>query len=138
MCEHDKWHFTKQARNDYQINVSSKTIKRRLHEVGLQGRWAKKKPLLSTKYIAKWLQLAKKHETWTTKNWKRVMWSDRNIKIKLISRFICRKITAFIWRFPELINLIILIYPNASSVGIILEMVWMEWFVIIRDYSWNT
>jgi len=88
--------LTKQARNNYQIDASSKTIKRRLHEVGLYGRRARKKPMLSRKNIAKRFQWAKEHETWTTKDWARVLWSDES-KFCIFGNNGSR----FIWRRPN-------------------------------------
>lgn len=68
--------LTKSAQNDHKIIVSRGTIKRRLHEVNLRGRRARKKPLLSKNNIARRLKWAKDHAAWTTKDWGKVLWSD--------------------------------------------------------------
>jgi hypothetical protein len=52
-------------------------VKRRLHESGLNGPIAAKKPLLK-ETNNKRLAWAKKHEQWTFDRWKSVLWSDES------------------------------------------------------------
>ena len=59
-------------------DISTSTVQRRLHESGLHGRIAAKKPLLKKTNKKKRLALAKKHEQWTLDRWKSVLWSDES------------------------------------------------------------
>lgn len=57
-------------------NVSSRTIQRRLVEVGLPARRPAKKPLLSKKNIDARMLFATRHVHWTVKEWQNVLFSD--------------------------------------------------------------
>ena len=57
-------------------HISTSTVQRRLHESGLHGQIAAKKPLLKGTINNKRLAWAKKHEQWTLYRWKSVLWSD--------------------------------------------------------------
>lgn len=59
-------------------NISVSTVKRRLREVGLNGRVAVKKPLLRKANVKKRLKWARKHKNWTVEDWKKVLWSDES------------------------------------------------------------
>ena len=59
-------------------HISTSTVQRRLHESGLHGRIAAKKPLQKDTNNKKRLALAKKHEQWTLDWWKSVLWSDES------------------------------------------------------------
>ena len=59
-------------------HISTSTVQRRLHESGLHGRIAEKKPLLKDTNNKKWLASAKKHEPWTLDRWISVLWSDES------------------------------------------------------------
>jgi transposase len=56
--------------------ISSRTVRRRLNEVGLKGRRARKKPWLSADNIKTRLAWAKNHKNWTTNDWVGGLWSD--------------------------------------------------------------
>ena len=56
--------------------ISSRTVRKRLNEAGLEGRRARKKPWLSADNIKNRLAWAKNHQKWTTNDWARVLWSD--------------------------------------------------------------
>ena len=58
------------------IQVSSRTVRRRLQEVGLNSEIAKKKPYLRKVNVQKRLIWAKKHEHWKPEDWEKVLWSD--------------------------------------------------------------
>lgn len=58
--------------------ISETTVTRRLHEVGLYGRVAARKPLLRPENIRKRLKWAKEHRNWTVDQWKQVMWTDES------------------------------------------------------------
>ena len=60
------------------VNISRSTVTRRLHDVGLYGRVAVKKPLISKKNQKARLQFAKDHLNWTTEDWKKVCFSDES------------------------------------------------------------
>jgi transposase len=61
-----------------QSPVSVTTVKERLHEVGLYGRVAVKKPLLRPQNKKKRLEWAKQHQNWTINQWNRMLWSDES------------------------------------------------------------
>jgi hypothetical protein len=67
--------------------MSTSTVQRRLHESGLHGQIAAKKPLLkdTNKKRQAW---AKKHEQWTLDWWKSVLWSDES-KFEIFSSNHC-------------------------------------------------
>jgi hypothetical protein len=58
--------------------ISTSTVQRRLHESGLHGRIAVKKPPLKDTNNKKRLAWAKKHKKWTLDRWKSVLWSDES------------------------------------------------------------
>ena len=59
-------------------NLSARTVRRRLLEVGLKGCKARKKPYLSQANMKKRLEFAKKHENWTPDDWGKIVWSDES------------------------------------------------------------
>lgn len=61
-----------------QRKMSSVTVKRRLIEIGLNGRVAAKKPLLRPTNLKKRLQFAKDHLDWTFEDWSKVLWTDES------------------------------------------------------------
>ena len=58
-------------------HISTSTVQKRLHESGLHGRIAAKKPLLKDTNNTKRLAWSKKHEQWTLDQWKCVLWADK-------------------------------------------------------------
>jgi hypothetical protein len=58
--------------------ISSRTIRRRLQSFGLNGRIARRKPLLTAKNIQQRIRWAKKYRDWTVDQWKKVLWSDES------------------------------------------------------------
>ena len=72
----DSFKSSSQIRNENNINVSSRTIGRRLVDVGLLFRRPARKPLISKKNQIKRLSFAKAHIHWTAQQWKNVLWSD--------------------------------------------------------------
>jgi len=63
--------------------VSVNTVKRRLREVGLNGRVPRKKPLLSAKNKKARYQWAKDHLDLTQEDWKKVIFSDETTPFTL-------------------------------------------------------
>jgi transposase len=57
-------------------NVSSRTVSRALHSVGLRNCMARKKPLVSPANKAARLGWCLEHRSWTTREWRKVLWSD--------------------------------------------------------------
>lgn len=62
----------------YQISCSVSTVKRRLRTHGLFGRRPLKKPLVSVKNRKARILFAKTHLHWTSKDWRKVLWSDES------------------------------------------------------------
>lgn len=58
--------------------ISESTVTRRLHEIGLYGRVAAKKPLLRPQNIRKRLKWAEEHSNWSMDKWKQVLWTDES------------------------------------------------------------
>lgn len=65
-------------KDEIKLSVSSRTIRRRLHEVGLKSFFAKKKPLLRAANIRKRLDFAKKYINMPKTFWDKVIWSDES------------------------------------------------------------
>lgn len=76
--------------------VSVSTIKKYLHEGGVKGRTARKKPMISNRNRIKRLQFAKTHLKETPNYWKRILWSDET-KINLFGN----DGPAKVWRKPN-------------------------------------
>ena len=70
------------------------TISRTLRRVGLYGRVARRKPLLSAKNKMARFEFAKRHVGDSQNVWRKVLWSDET-KIELFGhqrkRYVCRK-----------------------------------------------
>jgi predicted transcriptional regulator len=60
------------------LNLSKKTIARRLKEAGTQKRIARTKPYLTPEHMLAQLEWAKAHEAWTVADWAKVIWSDES------------------------------------------------------------
>lgn len=60
----------------HNINLSKRSIRRRLNEFGLRGCVSRKVPYLSAKNRQKRLQFARKHLHKSTQWWRRILWSD--------------------------------------------------------------
>ena len=60
------------------IEISNRTVQRRLTEKGLFGRRPAKKPWISKKNVLARMKFAVEHENWTIEDWKKVLWSDES------------------------------------------------------------
>lgn len=60
------------------IILSARTVRRRLVHMGLFGRIAVKKPLISKKNRKARLEFARTHISWSDEKWKTVLWSDES------------------------------------------------------------
>lgn len=58
------------------ISVSPRTIRYKLSSIGLKGRLACFKPLLTKKHALARINFAKKHISWSNTSWDQVIWSD--------------------------------------------------------------
>lgn len=56
--------------------ISSRTVRRRLHEAELSSRRPAKKPLLTREHRVQRLNFARLHQNWTVNDWKQVLFSD--------------------------------------------------------------
>ena len=63
-------------KNRLKLNVSRRTIDRRLIQANLFGRVARKKRKVSALQISKRLKFANKYKQWKVKDWKRVIYAD--------------------------------------------------------------
>jgi len=75
------------------LNVSHKTIRRRLHEVNLHSKLAKRRPFINKRNKIKRLEFAKKYAEMPINFWKNVLWSDES-KFELFNR----KARLRVWR----------------------------------------
>lgn len=60
------------------VNVSTRTVRRRLLDNGLAARRPRHKPLLTKKMMTARLKWAKEHAKWTPAQWKKVIFSDES------------------------------------------------------------
>ena len=60
------------------VVASTSTVKRRLADAGLNGRIARRKPLLQPRHKIARLQWAREHKDWTMEQWNSVVWSDES------------------------------------------------------------
>jgi transposase len=107
MNERDRRHLVSDVKKDRRAslqditnttasNASSSTIRRELHERGMDNRIAAKKPYINSINQAKRLVFARKHQNMTVDDWKHVLWSDESsFEIGKNSRQI------HVWRFPS-------------------------------------
>jgi transposase len=67
---------SKEIKHQLNLDISSKTIRRRLNEANITSCIAVKKPFISKTNLKKRLQWAKEHENWNVDKWKSVLFSD--------------------------------------------------------------
>ena len=60
----------------YGQQVGVQTIRRRIREYGLESGVARKKPYISRKNRKHRLKWAREHASWTSEDWRKVIWSD--------------------------------------------------------------
>jgi hypothetical protein len=56
-------------------NVSTRTVRRELHEMGFHGRAATHKPKITMRKAKFWLEWCKSHRYWTLEQWMCIFWS---------------------------------------------------------------
>lgn len=74
-----------EIKDQLNLNVSTKTIRNRLHEAGLNSRVSIKKPMITLKNKKKRLEFAKKYTDKPLSFWKTVVWSDES-KFELVGK----------------------------------------------------
>lgn len=76
--------------------ISTRTVRRELHNMNLHGRAAISKPLIREQNAIARKRWCKEHEGWTADQWKKVVWSDE-------SSFTLFPTTGrvYVWRSPE-------------------------------------
>ena len=67
-----------ELKNQTSVEVSTKTIQRRLREKGITWRKKSKKPYVSEKNRIARLKFAREHAGWNIEQWKRVVWSNES------------------------------------------------------------
>ena len=67
-----------ELRNILNINISKRTLQRRLHEAGIRKWRAVKRALLTQNDAKKRRKWAREHRHWTADDWRRVIWSDES------------------------------------------------------------
>lgn len=80
-------------RENLQLNVSNKTIERRLREANFHSRLARKRPFINKRNKIKRLKFAKMYVDMPIDFWKKVVWSDES-KFELFNR----KTRLRVWR----------------------------------------
>ena len=59
-------------------NVSTRTVRRELHEIGFHGRAASHKPKITMRNAKYRLEWCKARRHWTLEQWKCVLWRDES------------------------------------------------------------
>lgn len=85
----------KQIKRDLNMNISPQTIRNRLHEAGYYSHFQVKKPFVSIINQQRRLTWAKEHLSWSTEEWKKLLWSDES---PYVLRFQHSK---RVWRLPN-------------------------------------
>lgn len=67
-----------EVNSNHNLIVSTSTMQRRLREVGLHGRKARKKPRLNSSQKRARLLFAHEHKNWSLTQWSRVLFSDES------------------------------------------------------------
>ena len=70
--------ISKTLKTHHNIQVSRDTVARALKSSGYSCRIKKKKPRLTEKHKKARFNFAKKYESWTSEDWKNVIWSDES------------------------------------------------------------
>jgi transposase len=87
--------LAKDMKTREKVTVSPEMIRRALRAAGLNGRVARKKPLLKQRHKVKRLQFAREHISKPESFWKKVLWSDET-KVKLFES----DGKTYVWRKP--------------------------------------
>lgn len=74
----DPFMTAEEIRKELALNISAKTIRRRLKEIGLRSCMAAQKPHLTTKQRKERLEFANSLKGWTVDDWSEVIFSDES------------------------------------------------------------
>lgn len=69
---------SREIKEELNLSISSRTVRRRLNQKGINNFYSKKKPLLRAANIRKRLLFAKKYVNMPESFWNRVIWSDES------------------------------------------------------------
>lgn len=82
LVKQDPFKSSNDVKEELNLNVTCRTVRRRLVESGLLGRSARKVPLLSLKNVRDRKTFAKNHADWkgneNAKKWRNILWSDES------------------------------------------------------------
>jgi transposase len=84
---------TKWLKNNLDVQVSERTVRRTLNGAGLEAAKKVKRPHLSDKNVKARYEFAKQYKDWTVADWERVIWSDET----KINRF-CSDGMSWCWK----------------------------------------
>ena len=68
----------KEIKTNLNLNVTEKTIRNRLNEIGFSSVFQIRKPWVNEINRQKRVEWAQEHLNWTIDDWKRVLWSDES------------------------------------------------------------
>ena len=68
--------ITSELQTSIQSNISSTTVRRRLHQLGFSARFPARKPLISESNPLRRYYFVQKYKRWSPDMWKSVIWSD--------------------------------------------------------------
>ena len=77
----------------FEFGLADQTVRKRLREKGIKSFLRKKKPLISKENERKRMEWCRAHESWTTEDWEKVLWSDESpfgLRFKGARRIYCR------------------------------------------------
>lgn len=78
----DPFSSARSVLNELQLDVSTRTVQRRLVEKNLHGRVARKVPLHSSRHVKHRLEFAARHLNWNgiegKKKWRNILWTDES------------------------------------------------------------
>src|ERR1700709_2487871 len=66
----------KQLRTDGIAEVCAETVRRTLKKEGLKAIKKKNKPSITARHKKLRMEFARRYQSWTVEDWKRVIWSD--------------------------------------------------------------
>ena len=74
----DPFVTSRHIKEDLNLSVSSRTVRRRLLQSKLVARSPRKVPLLKKRHVVARLHFAKTHADWPVSKWRNILWSDES------------------------------------------------------------